>query len=784
MYHYCPGRFYFRFAIGILLYFQVFFLSSAMSFRADTSRATSLPSALEHALDAEDETVVGGFALSMIPCNIHEDFDPSHDHDEPANSSNSFSHQQECFEGIPNLRPTALDSEDGVDSQQADLFGEQGSFGLAGWETVGEDDDVCLDNGLLAPQLDEGIDWLLRLNEDDATSRGLCTERLRPDVQQASEPVRPALPGFGVDHSRWALEDSSQKFFWETDPFLSDVFGQCNIHGPDLKRPAVDIDLTDRLQTNVMSLLQKPKQSRVSGLCEQVIKHVEMKDEADKRQSVISNWTSLVCISLDAFSVGDAILAGGNKVTHMDVEQSLKACFARKATSTLAKRFYALNRFVNFCGQRGLQFFPLREHVVFTYLQGLLRDDTTAASAGKSFLEACQFAKGVLGLRGDLADLGTARVDGVATELCMRAGPIAQAAPLLVTQVVALEKLVATTPDLKDRVLFGAMLILLYGCGRFSDGQRAVNIILDVDVAGIDPDSLDCPGYLELQVLGNKGARSEVLRRTFLPLVAPIYSLGSYDWFRAWLQSREALGLETGGRLNAPLLCRFGVDGKPLQQEVTSSECGKLLREALRVGHGKGCAVKSHSLKATALSWAGKHGLDLETRRLLGHHLDANAKSAEAYNRDSMGPAVAKLVGTLQAIKQGVFLPDATRSGRFVSQAQDDIPANQEQSDSDSSFVPSSSDSSDSEDDIFSGPADSTLLWHLVVPDLRPGFVDIPESCTVYRNNVSGMQHLKLHGSVKFLCGRRECNRYTYFAGKPVKGVAMCEHGEQRPRLT
>jgi hypothetical protein len=33
-----------------------------------------------------------------------------------------------------------------------------------------------------------------------------------------------------------------------------------------------------------------------------------------------------------------------------------------------------------------------------------------------------------------------------------------------------------------------------------------------------------------------------------------------------------------------------------------------------------------------------------------------------------------------------------------------------------------------------------------------------------------------MHGSVKFLCGRRECNRYTYFAGKPVKGVAMCEH--------
>ena len=532
----------------------------------------------------------------------------------------------------------------------------------------------------------------------------------------------------------------------------------------------MDIDLTDSVGTDVMSLLQKPKSHRMSGLCEQVIRHVELRDEDDKRHSVISNWSSLVCISLDAFSVGDAISAGGSKVSHADVEQSLRACFARKATSTLTKRFYALNRFVNFCGQRGLQFFPVREHVVFTYLQSLLDDDKTAASAGKSFMESCRFAQGVLGLRSDMAELGTARVEGVATEINKRAGPIVQATPLTVAQVITLEKLVATAQDLKDRVLFGAMLVLLYSCGRFSDGQRAVSIILDVDVNRINPGSIECPGFLELQVLGNKGARSDVLRRTFLPLVAPVYTLGSSDWFRAWLQSREALGLEMSGRLTFPLLCRFNADGKPLQQEVTSSECGQLLRKALKVDHDQASGIKSHSLKATALSWAGKYGLDLPTRRLLGHHLDSTAKSAEAYNRDSMGPAVDKLVNTLKSIKQGQFLPDASRSGRFVAQIGKDVPANQEQSDSDSSYEPVSSDSSDSDEDPFTGPADSTLLWHLVVPELRPGFVDVPESCTVFRNNVSGMQHLKLHGSLKFLCGRRECNRYTYFAGKPVIG--------------
>eukprot|EP00435_Cladocopium_sp_Y103_P040444 s3318_g11.t1 len=148
-----------------------------------------------------------------------------------------------------------------------------------------------------------------------------------------------------------------------------------------------------------------------------------------------------------------------------------------------------------------------------------------------------------------------------------------------------------------------------------------------------------------------------------------------------------------------------------------------------------------------------------------------------------MGPAVEKLVGTLQAIKQGVFRPDETRSGRFHSlpenagdAGESDRAATQSDSESDSSYVPSSDDSSDSDDNLFATPSDSSLLWHLVVPELRPGFIEIPESFTVFRNNISGMQHLKQNGQTRFLCGRRECDRYTYCAGKPVKGVAICEH--------
>ena len=549
--------------------------------------------------------------------------------------------------------------------------------------------------------------------------------------------------------------------------------------GPSYKRPEPPIDLTTGGHEDVWGLLQRRKRLAQSGICAEVIRHVEIHDEKDKRLSVISNWTSLVCINLDAFSLSDLLEASDSMVTHADVEMSLTACFSRKATSTLSKRFYSLNKFVNYCCRNGLQFFPVRELVVFTYLQQLVGDEKSAPSAGRSLLEALRFARGVIGLKGDIATLGSSRVDGLAVELAKKAGPIQQAAALSVQQVIALERLVAQTDDLRDRVTFGGMLVLLYSCGRFSDGQRAVN--LDVDQASIDMTVMGGQGFVELQVLGHKGARSDVLRRTFLPLVAPVYSLGGYDWFRSWLQAREALGLTVGGKLDKPFLCRFNASGAPMNLELTSAECTALLRRALKVTEpDKSCTIRSHSLKTTPLSWCCKHGLDLGTRRLLGHHLDPGSKSAETHGRDFMSPAVRSLEGVLDDIKKGVFRPDESRSRRFVKVSEDslqdpgqDVAGGDDDSDSD--YEPSSSDSDDSEE-AFGMPSESSLLWHLVMPHLRPGFVEVPEGTMVYRNVVSGVQHLKRPGSLKLMCGRKQTDRYTFYAGKPVKGVALCDH--------
>ena len=695
-----------------------------------------------------------------------------------------------CTEAGAECRGTQIDDDDGflhIQPLFSQSFLEEQRFSQC-MNTAIDVDEPQGDQGsepLDTQSMSSDIVWdrfvkLGTLAGDDVKEPELDTTRLASGSERSGEVVDSVAPSFNVSRCAWTLQSETPKFFWETDPFLKTVF--CGDDGghTSLKRPEPPIDLTVGGHDSVWDLLKRQRSNASVGICADVIKHVEPKDECSKRASIISNWSSLVCIKLDAFSLYETLAASGETVTHADVETSLTACFSRKATSTLSKRFYALNRFVNYCCRSGLQFFPLRENVVFTYLRHLLEEQSSAPSSGRSLLEALRFAGGTLGLRGDILELGSTRIDGLAVELSKRAGPIQQAAPLSVQQVVALERLVVSSEDLMDRATFGGMLVLLYACGRFSDGQRSVNMILDVDVSKVDASALGDQGYIELQVIGHKGARGDVLRRTFLPLVAPVYSLGNVNWFQAWLQAREALGLVIAGKLDKPFLCRFNASGEPLNLELTSAECSALLRRALKLSGNDAAAIRSHSLKTTPLSWCCKYGVSLETRRLLGHHLDPGSWFAETYGRDSMSPAVRSLESVLNAIKCGNFRPDESRSGRFVkaqevAEVQPVEQADEESDDSDNTYEPSSSDS-DETDEIFGPPSDTSLLWHLVMPDLRPGFVQVPAHVMVYRNVASGVQHLKKPGSMKLMCGRKQTDRYCFYAGMPVKGVALCEH--------
>ena len=568
---------------------------------------------------------------------------------------------------------------------------------------------------------------------------------LRLDVQYESRTVPVSnSPGLGIDFMKWSLPVQGPKFFWEEDEFLSSIFCDPTTRPSRSKRPADFIPVPDEGEP-IVEAFSRAKHSRVGALCEGAFKHVQKRDDDGKRQPMGSNWASLVCMGVEAFSVSRALLAEGPDITHSMVVDSVLTCMSKKATATISKRFYAMNRFVGYCARNGLQSFPLCERVVYQYLKSLRDDEQSAATSGRSFLESVNFARGTLGLQGDLDNIGFRRIDGIAAEIIQRGGPVEQSKPLTVNQVMMLEKMVVDCSDLRDKLILGSMLILLYGTARVSDGQRARKYILDVDLEKIDPASMETQGFFEMQVLGSKTARTEALRRFFLPVVAPIFSLSGADWFRTWLQARETMGLEWDGPPSVPLLCRFDSSGKPLNQEATSAEVTKVLRSALRVPSEDFRFIRSHSLKCTLLSWCCKAAVSLDLRRLLGHHLDPSSASPEAYSRDSMAPAVQALVRVLGMVKSGTFMPDQTRSGRFVqTQAAEPLRHISDDDDEDPSdeYEPSEA-SSDSSVEEVSGPADSSLLWHLVEFGLRPDFHDVGENLQVFRNNVSGMQHLK-----------------------------------------
>ena len=79
--------------------------------------------------------------------------------------------------------------------------------------------------------------------------------------------------------------------------------------------------------------------------------------------------------------------------------------------------------------------------------------------------------------------------------------------------------------------------------------------------------------------------------------------------------------------------------------------------------------VGSHSCKATLLSWCAKAGVSRDDRRILGYHATPGDSSVDAYARDIQAAPLAALARLLTMIRNGIFLPDETRSGRWARSA-------------------------------------------------------------------------------------------------------------------
>ena len=127
-----------------------------------------------------------------------------------------------------------------------------------------------------------------------------------------------------------------------------------------------------------------------------------------------------------------------------------------------------------------------------------------------------------------------------------------------------------------------------------------------------------------------------------------------------------ALCHDEGIKLGPRLICRFDADGIGVNQAMGASEIADFMRMTLQVPPQPRNVLRSHSCKATVLSWLAKFGAPLHLRRIVGHHLDPAAKSAETFSRDAMSQGLRVVCEVVGVINAGRFPPDCTQSGRFA----------------------------------------------------------------------------------------------------------------------
>ena len=103
-----------------------------------------------------------------------------------------------------------------------------------------------------------------------------------------------------------------------------------------------------------------------------------------------------------------------------------------------------------------------------------------------------------------------------------------QRPPLSVAQVARLEKVVMDeNRGVADRIAAGFFCFTLYSRARYSDALSVVKINEDIVLR----DDM-VQGFLEAEASRSKTSTTLDKKTQFLPLTAPVKSVGSTDWVR------------------------------------------------------------------------------------------------------------------------------------------------------------------------------------------------------------------------------------------------------------
>jgi hypothetical protein len=271
----------------------------------------------------------------------------------------------------------------------------------------------------------------------------------------------------------------------------------------------------------------------------------------------------------------------------------------------------------------------------------------------KAYFEAVVFARHILGLEELQQVVVSRRCLGAASQKlqsCPR-----QADPFTVLQLKRLHEVLRDSDEVWDKAMAGMLLFCIYGRSRWADAQHAAEMVPDLDNSG----ELQS---LELKTSVHKTARAFHLRHMFLPISAPAQGVTMDNWAMQWIRVRDMLQISDLSRF--PLMPAPDRNLEPTRRPVSTQEAKLWLRHLLGDTALKEAKLTSHSCKCTCLSFLAKRGASIEDRLTLGYHSN-KMRMALVYSRDAVARPLAVLSHVLKEIREGIFEPDNTRSGRL-----------------------------------------------------------------------------------------------------------------------
>ena len=378
----------------------------------------------------------------------------------------------------------------------------------------------------------------------------------------------------------------------------------------------------------------------------------------DKRAKALAKWLTII----DEAGEESKLYRQLTSASGEEGDAILSDTFELRSTATLEKRVCAILLYMRWARPMSSgRCIPFTEEAVYAYI-AFMRSEGAPPTRGQSFVEAVAFTVALLGLS-QKEEVLSHRVRGATMQLWSQKRILKPRDPFTKEMIAVLEETTEKHPDIRVRVFAGFCCALTHMRCRVSDAQRALK------GPSLDYCTNARPAvfHVALESASDRvktGQERKKARRQY-HLVGHAIGVRGNRWAEHWIKAREACGLDLeidGVLMPAPQGVGFGM------KAMANEEMTLWLREILVQGGLTPGAIWNtgmHSPKVTLLSWAAKFGIDKETRKDLGGHVQASDASVAAYSRDLLAEPLRKLAEVLEAVKNGIFDPDATRAGAW-----------------------------------------------------------------------------------------------------------------------